>query len=104
MSRRSFRYDAALDRMVEINRDLNEEYHYVRDDIPPFVSPITGTVVEGRRAYENHCRQHNVVPTADLAGNTRSVSVVAQERERRQLREQLWEYTNKSMRGRKCRD
>jgi hypothetical protein len=101
--RRIFRYDRVSGEMVEVTPTY-DEHHYVRGDLPAFVSPLDGSVVEGRRAYEDHCRRHNVVPTADLAGNTPSESVVAKERERRELRGMLWELTDKSMRGRKCRD
>lgn len=37
-------------------------------DTPAFVSPIDGTVVSGRAALREHCKRHDVVPTADLAG------------------------------------
>lgn len=37
-------------------------------DVPDFVSPIDGTVVSGRAGLREHCRRHDVVPTADLAG------------------------------------
>lgn len=37
-------------------------------DYAPFISPIDGTVVEGRRQFREHCLKHDVVPTADLAG------------------------------------
>lgn len=37
-------------------------------DIPDFVSPIDGTVIKGRRGLRDHCRQHDVVLTADLRG------------------------------------
>jgi hypothetical protein len=40
----------------------------VRGDMDSFVSPIDGSVVSGRAAFRDHCRRHNVVPTADLAG------------------------------------
>jgi len=33
-----------------------------------FVSPIDGTVVEGRAAMRDHCRRHDVVPNQDLQG------------------------------------
>ena len=33
-----------------------------------FVSPIDGTVVEGRAAMREHCRRHDVVPNQDLQG------------------------------------
>ena len=37
-------------------------------DLPAFVSPIDGSVVEGRKAFREHCLKHDVVPTADLKG------------------------------------
>ena len=37
-------------------------------DVPDFVSPIDGTLVSGRAGLREHCRRHDVVPTADLAG------------------------------------
>jgi hypothetical protein len=37
-------------------------------DTPPFVSPIDGSVVNGRAALRDHCARHGVVPTAELKG------------------------------------
>lgn len=37
-------------------------------DLPDFVSPIDGTIVRGRAGMREHCKRHDVVPTADLAG------------------------------------
>ncbi len=37
-------------------------------DLPDFVSPIDGTVVRGRAGMREHCKRHDVVPTADLKG------------------------------------
>lgn len=37
-------------------------------DAPAFVSPIDGSVVDGRAALRDHCARHNVVPTAELKG------------------------------------
>ena len=37
-------------------------------DVPDFVSPIDGSVVSGRAGLREHCRRHDVVPTAELAG------------------------------------
>jgi hypothetical protein len=68
------------------------------------VSPLDGTRIQGRRQYEEHCRKHNVVPTESLKGVSAERDRYAEERDRRALREQLWEYTDKSMRGRACRD
>jgi hypothetical protein len=37
-------------------------------DIQPFVSPIDGAVISSRAVLRDHCKRHNVVPTAELAG------------------------------------
>lgn len=37
-------------------------------DLPDFVSPIDGKTYSGRAGLREHCRLHNVVPTADCAG------------------------------------
>jgi hypothetical protein len=90
--------------MVEVLPYEVNEGHFVFGDTPRFKSPIDGSVIEGRRAYEDHCKRHNVVPTAELAGLKREPSAVAEQRDRQALREQLWELTDRSMRGRRCRE
>ena len=40
----------------------------VMGDLPDFVSPIDGTVVSGRAGLREHCKRHDVVPTAELKG------------------------------------
>ena len=62
--RRRFRYDPTLKEMVEVLNEDDSDSHQtmVRGDIPAFRSPLDGTIVEGRRAYYNHMRKHNVVP------------------------------------------
>ena len=37
-------------------------------DLPDFVSPIDGKTYSGRAGMREHCKRHDVVPTADLAG------------------------------------
>lgn len=37
-------------------------------DLPDFVSPIDGKAYSGRAGLREHCRRHDVVPNADLAG------------------------------------
>ena len=40
----------------------------VLGDLPDFVSPIDQKVYSGRAGLREHCRVHDVVPTADLKG------------------------------------
>ncbi len=40
----------------------------IMGDLPDFISPIDGTVVRGRAGMREHCKKHDVVPTADLKG------------------------------------
>lgn len=56
-----------FDEKGNIIRD-GEDRTMVVGDLPDFVSPIDGTVVHGRAGLRDHCKKHNVVPTADLAG------------------------------------
>ena len=39
----------------------------VRGDIEPFVSPIDGSVISGRKAMRDHYKHHDVVPTAEFS-------------------------------------
>lgn len=42
--------------------------YHIMGDLPDFVSPIDGKVYSGRAGLREHCKKHNVVPTADLKG------------------------------------
>ena len=77
----------------------------VMGDLPDFVSPIDGKLYSGRAGMRNHNAQHNVVPTADLAGlpvldarnsSTRDPYQVARDRAAR--KEQVIQQVNKHYR------
>lgn len=40
----------------------------IMGDLPDFISPIDGSVVSGRAGLREHCKRHDVVPTAELKG------------------------------------
>lgn len=44
------------------------ESYAIMGDLPDFISPIDGSVVRGRAGLREHCKKHDVVPTADLKG------------------------------------
>lgn len=46
-------------------RDANRS-PAVHGVIEPFRSPIDGTLIEGRRAYREHCKKHGVVPAIEF--------------------------------------
>jgi len=58
-------YERGVDVIPE--EDIPRGY-VVIGDIEPFVSPIDGTVVSGRAGLREHCKRHDVVPTAELKG------------------------------------
>lgn len=58
-------YERGVD---EIPDDPRSKSAAVYGDLPDFVSPIDGSVVSGRAGMREHCKKHDVVPTADLAG------------------------------------
>lgn len=41
---------------------------YIIGDIEPYVSPIDGSTITGRRALRDHCKTHGVVLAEDLKG------------------------------------
>ena len=103
MARRRFRYDKTLDRMVEIPlQDEPDDVFMVHGDIPAFVSPLDGKTVEGRRAYHDHMRRHNVVPYEAGSEKVRPEGRTPQDRQA--LREQIWERVDRVKQGHKARD
>ena len=73
MARRSFvqingrLYERGVDEIPE-QLDGRSGAYVVMGDLPDFVSPIDGTVVRGRAGLREHCKKHDVVPTAELKG------------------------------------
>jgi hypothetical protein len=43
-------------------------FPYVRGDLGDFRSPVDGKTYSGRAGLREHCKIHDVVPTADLKG------------------------------------
>jgi len=93
VTRRRFRYDRTLDKMVEVSlEDSHDDLTMVHGDIPAFVSPLDGTTVEGRRAYVEHMRKHNVVPFE--AGDKKKRPAGRTPKDRQAMREQIWQYVD----------
>jgi hypothetical protein len=84
--------------MVEITPSgAVDDGHFVRGELQPFRSPITGEWIDSRSKYAAHCQRHNVVPTEELRGNKGEGDRYAANRERRALRERLWEGVDRAM-------
>lgn len=58
-------YEKGVDQIPDDPRSRSAA---VYGDLPDFISPIDGTVVSGRAGLREHCRKHDVVPTAELKG------------------------------------
>ena len=65
--RRRYRYDPKTKEMYEVTdrRTLQSLGVTIMPDIKPFVSPITGKEITGRRALREHNKQFNVTNVAD---------------------------------------
>ena len=99
MARRRFRYDPDLKEMVEIHYadEGSSDFPMVAGDIPAFVSPLDGTVVEGKRAYYEHMRKHNVVPFEAGSEKAKSQSHQVDQKARQALREHIWENVDRAI-------
>mgnify|MGYP006953626412 CR=1 FL=1 len=82
-------YERGVD---EIPDDPRSKSVAIYGDLPDFISPIDGKVVSGRAGMREHCRKHNVVPTADLKGLPVGPPGVAPDRIaiREEIRKQLY--------------
>ena len=73
MARRSFvqiggkLYERGVDRLPDDGGVVHRS-HTVMGDLCDFISPIDGSLVSGRAGMREHCKRHDVVPTAELAG------------------------------------
>ena len=56
--------------------------HYIRDDVKPYQSMITGEYIEGKKAHREHLKRHNCIEAADMPLKT-------PERPRDNLKEQI---------------
>lgn len=45
----------------------HSEHAAIHGPMAPFVSPIDGTVIHGRKSYREHCERHGVVPAAEFS-------------------------------------
>jgi hypothetical protein len=71
MTRQRWIYKAdgrVIDCSVEQDETPERRGVTIMPDLPDFISPIDRTVVRGRAGMREHCKKHDVVPTADLAG------------------------------------
>jgi hypothetical protein len=103
--RRRYRYDKATDKFVEItdgqgHAEADSHATMVLGDIPAFVSPLDGTIVEGRKAYVEH------VSTIlyRSAGSEKVRPAGRAPEERKAMREFLWEKVDRVKRGYKAQD
>lgn len=97
MPRRSFRYDPDTKEMVEVTPSTEVfSGTMIIGDVPAFVSPLDGTVVEGRRAYYEHMKKHNVVPFEAGDEKRRPPPVDPTPR-----REAIWEAVDRSIQRKK---
>ncbi len=58
-------------------------------DYEEFVSPLDGKAVRGRKAYRQHCKDHNVVPTRELKGLPPKHAVEEYKPDKAAIREEL---------------
>ncbi len=65
------------------------EHTTVMPDLPDFVSPLDGKVYRGRAGLREHCRLHDVVPTADLKGLPPKLANAPYVVDRKAIRERL---------------
>ena len=60
------RYDEATGKWIDIPYGIRQRGGgVIMPDLAPFVSPVDGKVISGRKAMRDHFKQHGVTNTAD---------------------------------------
>ena len=54
------------EKLKMMNRTSPIGLPYVRDDVKPYQSMITGEFIEGKKAHREHLKRHNCVEAADM--------------------------------------
>lgn len=78
-------HEVSLDYVAE----PRSAFPHVRGDLGDFVSPIDGKTYSGRAGLREHCRIHDVVPTADLKGLPPKPAVAEYKPDRAAIRERI---------------
>lgn len=66
MTRKTYVYDPEVGKMVEGRSPPRVGWNGIMGDLPDFVSPIDGKVVNGRAGLREHNRQHDVTNPSDF--------------------------------------
>lgn len=66
MTRKTYVYDERLGKMVEGRSPPRGGYSPIVGDLPDFVSPIDGSVVNGRKGMREMFRRHGVTHSSDF--------------------------------------
>ena len=69
--------------------DEDKASYHIMGDLPEFVSPIDGKTYSGRAGLREHCKIHNVVPTADLKGLPPKTKATEYKPDRKAIRESI---------------
>ena len=62
-----WRQDSKTGKLIPIDEAAQRrDGVFIQGDFQSIVSPIDGTVITDRKQYREHCKKHNVVPTAEF--------------------------------------
>lgn len=54
------------EKLKMMNRTSPMNLPYIRDDVKPYQSMITGEYIEGKKAHREHLKRHNCIEAADM--------------------------------------
>ena len=98
MARRTFRYDPVSKTFVEVTRGCVSDATFIQPDIEPFVSPVDGTVIGSRSQLRDYMGERGLVHYDEVKDQGPKMDRYQESRERQQLREKMWEYTDRAIR------
>lgn len=82
MPRQRFVYDRASGQLVKVQPRRAAALHFIQPDLPAYESPITGQVIEGRKARREDLRRHGCRPYEGRDQEEKEAAKVRAARER----------------------
>ena len=73
--KRTYRWDRATRKLVEITARKRIITHEVMPDIAPYKSMMTGEMITGRRQHRDHLRDHGCIEVGNEKGEAKATFV-----------------------------
>lgn len=81
--RQTYRWDANRKELVRVIPRRSDSLHFIQPDIAPYESPVTGNIIDGRRARREDLKRNRCRPYEGREQELKEANKIVAERERK---------------------